>query len=257
MLLPLQKAILYGPIESRRLGRSLGINLMPSGFKLCSFNCVYCHYGWTKKHTLDFRACYEHLPPMDDVVRAVEEAAKSKIPFDFLTFSGNGEPTLYPNFPELVERVVRIRDRHRPRARIALLSNSSGLLYEEIRGIISRIDMPVFKLDAGSKQKFKEINRPARGIHFAELLDLLASMPDIYIQTVLVQGTPSNMSKEDISLYFQQLSRIQPREAHIYSIDRPVPNAQISLVPSDRLQQIALQGQKETGVKIKAFYLQR
>ena len=194
---------------------------------------------------------------MDDVVRAVEEAVKSKIPFDFLTFSGNGEPTLYPNFPELVAQVVRIRDRYRPRVRIALLSNSSGLLYEEVRGIISKIDMPVFKLDAGSKQKFKELNRPARGIDFAEIVDLLASMPDIYIQTVLVQGTPANVSKEDIGLYFQQLSRIQPREAHIYSIDRPVPNAQISLVPSDRLEQIALQGQKETGVKIRAFYLQR
>lgn len=257
MLLPLQKAIIYGPIESRRLGRSLGINLMPSGFKLCSFNCVYCHYGWTKKHTLDFHGFYKDLPPIDDVVRAVEEAAKSKIPFDFLTFSGNGEPTLYPNFPELVEQVVRIRDTHRPRARIALLSNSSGLLYEEVRGIISRIDMPVFKLDAGSKQKFKEINRPARGIDFVEIVDLLASMRDIYIQTVLVQGTPSNVSKEDIGSYFQQLSRIQPREAHIYSIDRPVPNAQISLVPSDRLEQIALRGQKETGVKIRAFYLER
>ena len=255
MLLPLQRGILYGPVESRRLGRSLGINLMPTGFKLCSFNCVYCHYGWTKKHTLDFRSSHGDLPPMDNVVRAVEEAAKSKIPFDFLTFSGNGEPTLYPDFPELVEQVVRIRDRHRPGVRIALLSNSSGLLYEEVRGIISRIDMPVFKLDVGSKQKFKEINRPAKGIDFAEIVDLLASMRDIYIQTVLVQGSPSNVGKENITSYFQQLSHIQPREAHIYSIDRPVPNARISLVPPEGLEQIALQGQRETGVKIKAFYL--
>ncbi|MGD8706353.1 MAG: radical SAM protein, partial [Syntrophobacterales bacterium] len=105
MLLPLQKGILYGPIDSRRLGKSLGINLMPSDFKLCSFNCVYCHYGWTRKHFLDFHGLHKDLPSIDAVVRKVEEAAKSKIPFDFLTFSGNGEPTLHPHFPELVEHV--------------------------------------------------------------------------------------------------------------------------------------------------------
>lgn len=255
MLLPLQKGILYGPIDSRRLGKSLGINLMPSDFKLCSFNCVYCHYGWTRKHTLDFHGFHKDLPTIDAVVRKVEEAAKSKIPFDFLTFSGNGEPSLHPHFTELVEQVIRIRDKWRPRAKIALLSNSSGLLHEKVRGIIAKIDMPVFKLDAGAEVRFKEINRPARGIDFDEIVNLLSSLQEIYIQTVLVQGTPSNVGKEDIASYFQQLSRIQPQEAHIYSIDRPVPKAQIRLVPPKRLEQIAIQGQKETGVKIKSFYL--
>ena len=255
MLLPLQKGILYGPIDSRRLGKSLGINLMPSDFKLCSFNCVYCHYGWTRKHTLDFHGSYKDLPTVDAVVHKVEEVAKSKIPFDFLTFSGNGEPTLHPHFPELVEQVVRIKDKHRPKAKIALLSNSSGLLHEKVRGIISKIDIPVFKLDAGTEVRFKEINRPARDIDFAEIVDLLSSLPEIYIQTVLLKGTPSNVGKEDIASYFQQLSRIQPQEAHIYSIDRPVPKAQIRLVSPKRLEQIALQGQKETGIKIRPFYL--
>jgi wyosine [tRNA(Phe)-imidazoG37] synthetase (radical SAM superfamily) len=124
-----------------------------------------------------------------------------------------------------------------------------------VRGIIAKIDMPVFKLDAGAEVKFKEINRPARGIDFDEIVNLLSSLQEIYIQTVLVQGTPSNVGKEDIASYFQQLSRIQPQEAQIYSIDRPVPKAQIRLVPPKRLEQIALQGQKETGVKIKSFYL--
>ncbi len=257
MLLPLQRGILYGPINSRRLGRSLGINLMPVDYKLCSFNCVYCHYGWTKKHTMDLKNYHQDLPPVDDVLRAVEVAARSKMVFDFLTFSGNGEPTLHPNFPELVEQVVKIRDRHRPVAKVALLSNSSGLLAEEVREVISRIDTPVFKLDAGSENKFNQINRPTKGIDFVEIVDVLCSLQNIYIQTVLVDGTLSNVTEEDIASYFQQLSRIQPKEAHIYSIDRPVPNAQISLVPSKRLEQIAQQGQTETGVKISAFYLER
>jgi wyosine [tRNA(Phe)-imidazoG37] synthetase (radical SAM superfamily) len=254
-LLPLQRGILYGPVNSRRLGKSLGINLMPGDYKLCSFNCVYCHYGWTKKHTVDFGKCRKDLPAFDDVVKAVEGAARSSMEFDFLTFSGNGEPTLYPQFAQLVEEVARIRNTYRPEVKVVLLSNSTGLLYKEVRESISKIDVPVFKLDAGAENTFNVINRPAQGVNFTELLDLLCAMKNIYIQTVLIEGTPSNVAREDLATYFQQIGRIKPKEAHIYSIDRPVPNTRISLVPSERLAEIAIQGQKETGVNIRTFSL--
>ncbi|MEW6455383.1 MAG: radical SAM protein [Acidobacteriota bacterium] len=255
MLLPLQRGILYGPINSRRLGKSLGINLLPRNYKLCSFNCVYCHYGWTKKHTIDLREYIKDLPPLDKVVKAVGQAAKSSIKFDFLTFSGNGEPTLYPMFAELVDEVVRIRNRYRPKVKLALLSNSTGLAYKKVRESIPKIDLPVFKLDVGTEKKFKLINRPAKGVNLAELLDFISSLEDFFIQTVLIEGTPSNVTKEDLAAYFQQISQIRPKEVHIYSIDRPVPNTRLALVPPKRLEEIALQGQKETGVRIRAFYL--
>ncbi len=197
----------------------------------------------------------KRLPPVDEVVQAVVGAVKSSMHFDFLTFSGNGEPTLYPHFAEIVGEVVRIRDRYRPEVKIALLSNSSRLVDETIRESVGKIDIPVFKLDAGSEPTFKHINRPAREVNFTKILDTLSSLEDIYIQTMFIQGNPSNVTPEEIMAYFQQLSRIQPKKVHIYSIDRPVPNAEIALVSPKKLEQIAFQGQHETNVPIKPFYL--
>ena len=257
MLLPLQVGILYGPVNSRRLGKSLGINLMPGHYKLCSFNCVYCHYGWTKEHTIDARECLQDLPALDEVVKAVQQAARSALDFDFLTFSGNGEPTLYPQFAQLVDEVVKIRNRYRPEAKVALLSNSTGLINAEVRQSIHKIDFPVFKLDAGTEGKFRTINRPARGVSFRQILDSLSSLENICIQTVLIDGSPSNVTTNDLDAYFQQVARIRPREVHVYSIDRPAPDARIALVSPQRLEEIARCGEKQTGVKMRAFYVKR
>jgi wyosine [tRNA(Phe)-imidazoG37] synthetase (radical SAM superfamily) len=253
MLLPLQVEILYGPVNSRRLGRSLGINLMPGGYKLCSFDCVYCHYGWTKKHTMDVRECFRDLPSLDQVVERIEIAARSALDFDYITFSGNGEPTLHPQFAELVDEVVRIRDQYRPEVRIALLSNSTGLVHAAVRESIPKIDFPVFKLDAGTEETFRKVNRPAKGVEFAQILALLSSLENICLQTLLIEGIPSNVTQQDLEAYFQQVARIRPREVHIYSIDRPVPDPHLVRVPRKKLQEIARRGEEETGVRIRAF----
>ena len=255
-LLPLQSGILYGPVNSRRLGKSLGVNLMPGSYKLCSFNCVYCHYGWTKKQTVDFSKYHIDLPALDEVVNSVARALRSSQEFDFLTFSGNGEPTLYPQFAELVEKVVSLRNKYKPKVKVALLSNSTGLARENVLLSLSKIDCAVLKLDAGTEEKFRAVNRPARGINFSEIIDSLCSAKKIYIQTVLVEGNPSNVAEDDLKAYFQKISFIQPEEVHIYSIDRPVPNRAISLVSKDRLEEISDWGKKETGVEIRPFYLQ-
>lgn len=254
-ILPLQKGILYGPINSRRLGKSLGINLMPTKYKLCSFNCVYCHYGLTDELTMNLKNYIEDLPPFEDVVKSIEDVMKSKIEFDYITFSGNGEPTLYPGFSELVNELLRIRDKFRPKTKIALLSNSSGLIYAEVRESIRNIDLPVFKLDAGRADKFRAINNPTRDVNLGEIVGLLSNLSNICIQTVLIGGNLFNTSKEDIDSYFEKLKKIKPKEVHIYSTDRPVPNTDIRKVKPDRLKEIAREGEKETGVRIKAFYL--
>jgi len=194
------------------------------------------------------------LPSVAEVVQAVEEAAKSSLQFDFFTFSGNGEPTLYPQFAAVVKEIVRIRNKYRPKARIALLSNSTGLTDEKVRASVVDIDFPMFKLDAGTGKKFRAINRPAKGVNFAGMAEALASMEGIYVQTLLIDGTPTNAGVEDLEAYFQQISRIRPREVHIYSIDRPVPAARIVLVAPERLEEIALRGKKKTGVPIQAWY---
>jgi wyosine [tRNA(Phe)-imidazoG37] synthetase (radical SAM superfamily) len=253
MLLPLQGGILYGPVRSRRLGKSLGVNLLPKDYKLCSFNCVYCHYGWTKKHTMNVGESVEDLPTTEDVEAALERAARSTMQFDFITFSGNGEPTLHPQFTEIIEEVARIRDRHWPHVKIVLLSNSTGLKNKKVRESVSRIDIPMFKLDAGTEEKFRAMNHPAGGVILSDVMDLLCSLQDIYIQTVLIQGTPSNVGRQDLTAYFQQIKRIRPKEVHIYSIDRPVPESEIALVSRERLARIAVEGEGETGVKFRTF----
>jgi wyosine [tRNA(Phe)-imidazoG37] synthetase (radical SAM superfamily) len=254
-VLPLQKGILYGPIHSRRLGKSLGINLMPSNYKLCSFNCVYCHYGWTKVHTRHARRFLKDLPEFDDVIKAITNALISKQQFDYITFSGNGEPTLYPQFASLAAELAKLRDRHRPDVKIALLSNSSGLSNPALKKSITYIDLPVFKLDAGKKETFSAINRPVQGVDFEEVFEQLSCLSGILIQTVLVRGTPCNTTEEELGAYLEKIKIIQPRKVHIYSIDRPVPNAKLERVLPERLEEIAHLGREKTGIEMQAFYL--
>jgi wyosine [tRNA(Phe)-imidazoG37] synthetase (radical SAM superfamily) len=254
-VLKLQDSIIYGPVASRRLGRSLGINLMPITYKLCSFNCVYCHYGVTDKLILDTATYAKDLPDFDNVLEAVSQALRSSIGFDYLTFSGNGEPTLYPQFRELVQAIQELRKKYRPKVKIALLSNSTGLIHESVRQSIHDIDMPVLKLDTGNEDKFKAVNRPAHDVVFSDIVDLLASLENIYIQTIFLDGDPSNINKADIEEYYEKIALINPRAVHIYSIDRPVSYTGIKRVLPDKLEHIARFGKKRTGVLIEPFYV--
>ncbi|UCE66503.1 MAG: radical SAM protein [Candidatus Zixiibacteriota bacterium] len=254
MLLELKQGILYGPVNSRRYGKSLGINLMPAEKKLCSFNCVYCHYGTTKRCTMNIDQYSGEFPEFDNVVKALEKKLKAPVELDLITFSGNGEPTLYPQFGELVEAVAELRGKYRPEAKIALLSNSTGLACEDVVDSLDMIDMPILKLDAGNENTFRAINRPARSIKFEDIFERLFSLDGIYIQTVFVNGQPSNIGKDDLADYIECVARIKPQEVHLYSIDRPVPNARISLVPPEKLEKMAVKITKETGVAARAFY---
>lgn len=257
MLLRMQKGIIYGPIHSRRLGRSLGINLSPATQKLCSFNCIYCHYGWTRRLAADFEPFRDDLPSREEVRTAVEEALQSASEIDYITFSGNGEPSLHPDFSDIVDDVILLRNTHRPKVKTGLLSNSSGLVHERVKTAASKIDFPMFKLDAGTEETFTAINRPAKGIEFGAVVDNLVSMSDILIQSVLVNGNPSNVSDDELDAYFGLLRLIKPREVHIYSIDRPVPKMDIRLVSPEELERIADEGRERTGIPIIAFYPQR
>lgn len=254
MLLELHEGIIYGPIDSRRLGKSLGINLMPGRFKLCSFNCVYCHFGQTDELSVDAGEYVDDLPDSGEVVRAVERALKSSLEFGYVTFSGNGEPTLHPDFPELVDEIVGLRDGYRPDAKVALLSNSTALARAGVREAVRKIDVPVFKLDAGTERTFRALNRPAPGVDFGDITERLSSLGGIIVQTVLVDGAPSNVGDGELESYFDLIAGIRPVEVHIYSIDRPVPDAGISLVSPERLQDIARAGRETTGIPFVAFY---
>lgn len=256
MTLALKTGILYGPVNSRRYGRSLGINLSPCDYKLCSFNCIYCHFGWTDVTALTAVDHAKDLPAPEEVIRAVDEALQSDLEFDQITFSGNGEPTLYPEFAVIVDAVRDLIDQFRPDVKLALLSNSTGLLRDDVRRVVPKIDLPVFKLDAGNDRLFRQINRPAKGIQYSDILLLLRALDNIYIQTVLVDGDPSNITKRAIDAWYERIAEIKPKAVHLYSIDRPVPHTKITLVSPERLRQIAREGEARTGIPIHAYTAQ-
>ena len=157
MLLPLQVDILYGPVNSRRLGRSLGINLMPGAYKLCSFNCVYCHYGHTDIKSLSADA--RDVPWSREVLREVEVALRKYPDIDTITFSGNGEPTLHPAFAKIATAVSELRDSIAPNVRLALFSNATTAHLAHVREALALFDLPMLKLDAGDPGTLAAINR--------------------------------------------------------------------------------------------------
>ncbi len=251
--LPLQRGILYGPVASRRLGRSLGINLSPCRRKLCSFDCVYCHYGRSERLATDPAPFVADLPSVDEVLAALGAALAGPLEFDVFTFSGNGEPTLHPNFPEIVECTLELRDRHRPGTPLALLTNSSLLADNEVREAVARLDLAICKLDAGTEDVFRAINRPAPGLDLEGVIQALRNMNGVVLQTLLVGGEPGNVSAGAIDAYLDRVREIGPREVQVYSTDRPVVSRRLVRVPPDELERIAHAAEERTGVRFRAF----
>lgn len=251
-MLPLKQEIIYGPVNSRRLGRSLGINLLPGWGKVCSFDCVYCQYGRTLVKTLDPGP--EGFPTLDEVVAAVEIALTSGPDFDSFTFSGNGEPTLHPQWPEIVEAVRQLRDRHRPAGRLTLLSNSSTAARPLVRATLAQMDAPIMKLDAGDEATLAAINRPVTGISLGAIIEGLAQVPGLIIQSLMVEGAVTNSVGPAFENWLGALATLKPVQVQVYSTDRPVPVAGVERVPLERLQQLAARAVDQTGLDVRAYW---
>lgn len=251
-MLPLKPGIIYGPVNSRRLGRSVGINLLPAGGKVCSFDCIYCQYGRTRVKTLDPGP--EGFPTLGEVILAVETYLKSGPDFDSFTFSGNGEPTLHPHWPEIVEAVRQLRDRHRPSVRLTLLSNSSTAVRPQVQATLLRLDAPIMKLDAGDDVTLAAINCPVNGIRVKSILDGLTGVPGLIIQSVMVEGVVTNSAGNAFQNWLGALATLRPLQVQVYSTDRPVSVAGVERVPPQRLQQIAAHAADQTGLDVRAYW---
>ncbi|MBN1224458.1 MAG: radical SAM protein [Candidatus Aminicenantes bacterium] len=224
MLLPLKNEIIYGPVRSRRLGRSLGINILAAGQKVCSFDCVYCQYGWGAPHGT--QAVQNFVwPSAEDVKKAVEEALLN-LPVSpaFITFSGNGEATLHPGFPELVHEVIGLRDALAPQAKTAILSNSSLIADSRIRAALEKLDTKIMKLDCGCEETFAKYNHPASGIGLDAITSGLTQMPGVTIQALFSTGSSGNLSAKNIQAWIERLITIKPRFVQVYSLDRDAPD---------------------------------
>ncbi|MDD4984609.1 MAG: radical SAM protein [Dehalococcoidales bacterium] len=251
--IPLQPGPTYGPVRSRRLGWSLGLNICPTSYKLCSFNCVYCQYGWTAVHNLDIADRLQDLPGPDDFAQGLENALRQDRPIDNITFSGNGEATLHPRFEELVDIAVALKKTYRPLARLGILSNSSTVASESIRRALAKLDFRVMKLDAGNIATFDRINRPCRGVDYNEILDGLRSIDNVSLQAMFVDGKIQNVGEPEIGQWIARVAEVRPINIQIYSLHRPPAASGLREVTEVRLREIAARTADITGITVEVI----
>lgn len=255
--LSLQRGIVYGPVPSRRLGQSLGINLLPTDHKLCSFNCLYCQYGWTKKAAMSPGARLKYLPTVDAVEAALTNALsaleRDHKTIDSITICGNGEPTLYPNLAEVIAAAQRLRQRYQPQARLAILSNSSTVGNPLVRAALDLLDLKIMKFDAGSEAMFRQLNHPAAPVYMGEIIAGLKQLKDCYLQSCFVQGRVTNADPDSVALWIEKVREIHPLAVHIYSLDREPADKRIERVTPTTLQWIANEVRWRAGVTATVF----
>jgi wyosine [tRNA(Phe)-imidazoG37] synthetase (radical SAM superfamily) len=234
----LQAGHAYGPVRSRRLGVSLGVNVLPDGAKVCNFTCAYCQYGWTPApHRARSRVAWPDPAVIADAVEAALSRARS---VDRITLAGNGEPTLHPRFGEIVERLRDIRAERMPSARLAVLSNASTAADPLVAAALVRLDECYMKLDAGDAATLRAINGVA--IDVESLIQALAQLGGVTIQAMFVrdpQGRVDNTSEDAVSAWLHAVRRIRPMAVHVYSLDRTPALDRLVAVPPSVLATIA------------------
>ncbi len=238
MLLNLKQNITYGPVQSRRLGSSLGINILGNQHKICTFNCLYCQYGWTRVSEVS-KGNGLTLPSVEEVMQAVEAALSelTDLP-DYLTFSGNGEATLHPRFPEMVEELTQLRDRMCPSTKTAILSNSSTMGDPAAKEAIGRLDAPIMKLDAGDEPTFRRFNNPVAIVNLEDVVQGLADIEHVVIQSLFSDGPAGNLTRNNIDEWVNSIRRIAPKHVQVYSLFRGFPSKDISPADTPQLEHI-------------------
>lgn len=237
----LREETVFGPIRSRRLGNSLGINLLPSGGKICNFDCIYCECGWNKDGLED-----KHIPSAEEVRRALDSKlrelqATGNAP-DSITFSGDGEPTLNPEFPEIIDDCIRLRDKYFPKAKIAVLSNATRVHIPEVFEALKKVDMPIMKIDAPSDGLAAVINRPAPGYSVNRVVEALKHFNgDFILQTMFLRSAEFDSSSDEVLLPWMDIVReLKPRQIMAYTIARPTPASGLEKFSCKELEDLTL-----------------
>lgn len=234
---------IFGPIHSRRLGLSLGINLLPIDCKLCSFNCIYCECGWTLGGQKPrFNDKKEVLAMLESVLGNMVDAGT---PPDVLTFAGNGEPTMHPDFEEIVDGVIALRDRLCPNAKVSVLSNATMLHRESVRRALGRVDNPILKLDSAFDKTAQLIDKPLGNYSIQNVVEQMKLFGGrCIVQTMFLRGEfegqrVDNATEEEISAWLKLIEEIAPRSVMVYTIDRDTPAPNLEKVPIEELRAIA------------------
>jgi wyosine [tRNA(Phe)-imidazoG37] synthetase (radical SAM superfamily) len=247
--------IIFGPVQSRRLGVSLGVNLLPLHGKRCNFDCIYCECGWNEEGLADKR-----LPSRADVRSALAAklealAAAANLP-DAITFSGNGEPTLHPEFAGIVDDVTALRNRLAPAAKVCVLSNATTLARSEVFAALQKTDCPILKLDAAVTATARRMNNPAGDYTVEQVVAAMQRFRhDFILQTMFLRGecrgaSVDNTTPGEVSRWLEVVSLLRPGEVMIYTIDRETPAQGLQKIPLHELERIA-EGVRRLGVPVR------
>lgn len=236
--------IVYGPIHSRRLGVSLGMEVMPLQHKLCTFDCVYCECGFNSP------VSHPVLPTCEEVRAALErklQALQSEgVHPDVITFSGNGEPTLHPDFLGIIRDTVGLRDKYCPGAKVSVLSNSTQLGRQDVVEALRLCDNRILKLDSAIDETMRRIDQPVNQALTVEQIEqyLLQFEGDFILQTCFLRGEHlgkpiDNTTAEEVAAWYEAVERLQPREVMMYVIDRATPVPTLEKIPREEMEAIA------------------
>ena len=235
----------FGPIHSRRLGTSLGINLAPDDGKVCTFDCIYCEAGYNRQGTgTTGLATREKLE--DDLRLKLAEMHAAGMNLDVITFSGNGEPTINPEFPEIVDTVIALRDEFYPEAKVSVLTNSTRIFTPAVAEALDKVDNNILKLDSAVEETMRLIDCPTeRSFTVAKVVEGLCRFAGTgIIQTMMLRGKHNgkvvdNTTDAEIDALIEAYQRIKPREVMLYSLDRSTPEENLVKVEHDELERIA------------------
>jgi len=250
-------SVVYGPIASRRLGNSLGVNLLPPDLKICSFNCPYCECGWTNLTKTRRTMAELPWPPPAQVEAEVGEGLRrcveQSFPIHHITMAGNGEPTMHPAFDVCVEGLRRVRDIHFPEAKVAVLSNAMHIGDPHVRRGLDLLDERIMKLDGGTDETIRQVDMPVFPYHVEEIVAGIASLRDCVVQTMFVDGRFTNTGPAEVEAWMAHIGRIRPKYVQIYTIERKTPDPTMRKVPRATLDAIAVQMTAATGVEARVF----
>lgn len=249
--------VIFGPVKSRRFGLSLGINLLPADNKLCNFECIYCECGWTEnKHG---KAMFADRKIVAAALRdRLTALSDQRIRPDAITFAGNGEPTMHPEFAGIVDDVANIRDELSPGTQVVVLSNGMLADREQVRRGLMKADRRILKLDAGDAQTFRLINGPQSETAYQKITNTLESYAGkAEVQTMFLRAKHEghdidNTSEVSVLMWIQELKRFKPLLVQLYSVDREAPLHSVKPVSKETLERIAEQVRRE-GIRAEVF----
>lgn len=246
----------FGPIHSRRLGTSLGVNLSPRDGKVCTFDCLYCEAGYNAQGagTSGLPSRVEVAALLEARLKRMSEAGER---LDVITFSGNGEPTVNPDFPGIIDDTLRLRDKYYPQVRVSVLTNSTMLDREAVAEALGRVDNAILKLDSAIDSTIRALDRPvSQSFTASKVINNLAAFGSrAIIQTMMTRGVHDGISVDnttdaEVDALIEAYREIKPRLIMLYSLDRPTPETNLQRVPRAELDEIAARITAATGIEV-------